>query len=143
MGTKARDKRKRRELAQQHTRQMVAGDAAARADPARMALATAQAGDPRAVACRDAPGNRLRLIHSVAVAADDQVWAHISVSNPDGSMPDWYDVREAGWLLYPGRPGVIVVAAQDTHVNLGNVHHIWYCLTKPSVPDFSSGTGSI
>ena len=134
MGTKARDKRKRRELAQQAVRQMTAADARHRADPELMALATGQAMDPRAVACReldrrdqvqwltaagwrqrqqcpdglgtwDAPGNRLRLIHSVAAADDDQVWAHISVSNPGGSMPDWYDVREAGWLLYPGRPG--------------------------------------
>lgn len=88
-------------------------------------------------------GRRLSLIHSVAREADGQVWAHVSVGTPGNTMPGWYEVRDAGWLLYPGEFGVVVVAPQDSHVNLSNVGHVWYCLTAPAVPDFSRGLGSI
>jgi hypothetical protein len=83
------------------------------------------------------------LIHSVAREADGQVWAHVSVSYADNTMPGWYEVRNAGWLLYPSRFGIVVVAPENRHVNLANVAHVWYCLTGLSCPDFSHGFGTI
>lgn len=86
---------------------------------------------------------RLRLLHSMAREDDGQVWAHVSVSNPANTMPTWHEVRDAGWLLYPGHHGIIVVAPQSTHVNIANVAHVWYCLTGLSCPDFTHGYSSI
>ena len=173
VGAQARTKRKAREMRQHATRETATLMAAKEADPALMALIDERTSDPRAVAAIkadwdeqvrrltaagwrnvarrddglgiwDARGNRLRLIHSVAAEDDGEVWAHVSVSNPAGTMPSWYDIREAGWLCYPDQFGVIVVAAESSHVNIGNIHHIWYRLTgDPAVPDFSHGVGSI
>ena len=86
---------------------------------------------------------KLRILHSVAREADGQAWAHVSVSNPGNTMPTWYEVRDAGWLLYPQAYGIIVVAPPDGHVNIANVAHAWYCLTAPSCPDFTHGMNSI
>jgi hypothetical protein len=80
----------------------------------------------------------------VARAGDGQVWAHVSVSHPSNVMPDWYTVRNTGWLLYPGQFGIVVVAPRSAgHVNIANVAHVWFCLTAPSCPDFSMGMGTI
>lgn len=85
----------------------------------------------------------LRIIHSVARELDGHAWAHVSVSTREGAMPGWLETRNAGWVMYPDRAGVIEVAPADTHVNLGEVAHVWYCLTAVPVPDFSHGIGSI
>jgi hypothetical protein len=86
---------------------------------------------------------RLRIIHSVARYPDGEAWGHVSVSNSANTMPDWYAVRNAGWLLYPGLFGIVVIAPEGQHVNIANVAHVWTCLTKPSCPDFSTGLGTI
>jgi hypothetical protein len=91
----------------------------------------------------DHRARRHRLIHSVARADDGQVWAHVSLSNSSNTMPDWYAVRNLGWLLYPGRFGIIVIAPEARHVNIANVAHAWFCLTAKSCPDFSYGLGGI
>lgn len=91
----------------------------------------------------DQPQWGLRIMHSVARELDDQAWAHVSVSRRDLAFPSWAEVRDAQWLLYPGRAGVIVVAAQDKHVNQREVAHVWCCLTRDAVPDFTRGMGSI
>lgn len=86
----------------------------------------------------------LRMIHSVCRELDGQVWAHVSLSRQPGTtMPSWGEVRSAGQLLYPEDFGVIVVAPLATHVNIAEVAHVWYCLTRPAVPDFTHGMGSI
>jgi hypothetical protein len=91
----------------------------------------------------DSRGRRLRLLHSISREPDGQPWAHVSVSNPANTMPTWNEVRDAGWLLYPVRHGIIVVAPEGGHVNIANVAHVWYCLTAPSCPDFTHGMGTI
>lgn len=91
----------------------------------------------------DHNGRGLRILHSLAREADGQVWAHVSVSRRSGLMPGWDQVRDAGWLLYPRRFGIIVVAPRAAHVNRAEVGHVWYCLTAGSCPDFSHGMGTI
>lgn len=98
-------------------------------------LLTRPAGD--GAGCWDHPRRALRVIHSVSLEADGGMWAHVSVSHPDNRLPGWAEVRDAQWLLYPDRPGVVVVAAQTSHVNISEVAHVWTCLTRDSVPDFS------
>jgi hypothetical protein len=169
MGKAAREGRKRRELLQAHRRDMaVLGGQqqalqekiAASWDEQCAALRDGDAGD-QAKRLHSAGwriieenmdgighwrhrGRRAGLIHSLARESDGQVWAHVSVSHADNTMPGWYEVRDAGWALYPARFGIIVVAPQDRHVNIANVAHIWYCLTSDAVPpDFSHGLGSI
>jgi hypothetical protein len=69
-------------------------------------------------------GTKSRDKHSVARELDGGVWGHVSVSRQDRSLPSWQQVRDTGWLLYPGRFGIIVVAPQDKHVNISEVAHV-------------------
>lgn len=85
----------------------------------------------------------LRVIHSIGRELDGQVWAHVSLSRRDKSMPDWAQVRDAWWLFYPDTVGVIVVAPRTEHVNKAEVAHVWGCLNARPLPDFTHGTGSI
>jgi hypothetical protein len=79
----------------------------------------------------------LRLIHSVSREPDGEVWSHLSVSRRDNTLPDWYEVRDCQWLLYPDLTGLIVVAPGDEHVNVAEVAHVWTKLTgDAAVPDF-------
>lgn len=91
----------------------------------------------------DQPRLALRIIHSVCREGDGGIWGHVSVSRWSGIMPGWERVRDAGWLLYPGRFGIIVVAPESAHVSLFEVGHVWFRLDGPSCPDFSHGLGTI
>lgn len=96
------------------------------------------------IGCLDLVRNpQLRLIHTIAREDDGEVWAHVSLSRRDRVMPTWEQTRDAWWLLYGATPGVIVVAPRDEHVNRAEVAHVWGCLTRRTVPDFTHGTGSI
>lgn len=77
-----------------------------------------------------------RLAHSLHRYADGQVWAHLSVSHRSGALPGWETVRDVQWLLYPGVAGVIVVAPPGEHYSIGEVVHVYSCLTGSPVPDF-------
>lgn len=48
----------------------------------------------------------IRLIHSVGREKDGEIWAHVSVSARNNTLPGWYEVRDAQWLLYPGHAGL-------------------------------------
>jgi hypothetical protein len=85
----------------------------------------------------------LRLIHSVARELDGDCWAHVSVSSRSGFMPSWGQTRDCWRLIYPNLAGVIVIPATDKHVNLAEVAHVWGNLTRPAVPDFTHGLGTI
>lgn len=93
-----------------------------------------QAGD--GAGCWDHRRRPLRIIHSVSREADGQAWAHVSVSHYDNSLPGWYEVRDAQWLLYPDQPGLVVIAPVGEHVDIANVAHVWTCLTARVLPDF-------
>ncbi len=77
-----------------------------------------------------------RLVHSLHRYGDGHVWAHLSVSQRSGLLPSWEQVRDVQWLLYPGDVGLIVVAPQDEHYSIGEVAHVWTCLTGSPLPDF-------
>jgi hypothetical protein len=79
---------------------------------------------------------RLRLIHSLFRETDGLVWGHISLSSPDGDLPGWYPLRNANWLVYPGRTGIVVVAPESRHVNISECTHVWTCLEGSPLPDF-------
>jgi hypothetical protein len=79
---------------------------------------------------------RMRLAHSLHRYGDGHVWAHLSVSHRAGLLPSWEQVRDVQWLLYPGRAGLIVVAPPGEHYSIGEVAHVWTCLTGEPVPDF-------
>ena len=79
-----------------------------------------------------------RLVHSLHRYGDGHVWAHLSVSQRLGQLPSWEQIRDVQWLLYPGEAGLIVVAPQEEHYSIGEVGHVWTCLTGSPVPDFRS-----
>jgi hypothetical protein len=171
MGQQARMRRERRSALRGHQQTVREIDAVARTEQVQARLAE-EFWDDECAALRDADAagqvarlraggwrlaeqnndgigywrqrqQRLSLIHSVAREQDGQAWAHVSVATAENTMPTWYELRNAGWLMYPGRFGIVVVAPEGRHVNIANVAHIWYCLTARSCPDFSHGMGSI
>jgi len=77
-----------------------------------------------------------RLVHSLHRYPDGNVWAHLSVSLRLGTLPTWEQVRDVQWLVYPDRTGIIVVAPPDEHYSIGEVAHVWTCLTGSPLPDF-------
>ena len=86
---------------------------------------------------------RLRFIHSVALELDGDVWAHLSVSRFDKTMPSWANLRDTWRLIYPHEVGVVVIPPADEHVNLAEVAHAWGCLTRRPLPDFTRGGKTI
>lgn len=85
----------------------------------------------------------LRMIHSFGVVEHD-LWSHMSMSVKGmAGLPTWEQMRDTWWILHPSTFAVIVIAPQSTHVNLGEVHHAWGNLSRPAVPDFTHGLGSI
>src|SRR6266566_3609913 len=120
MGQQARHKRKQHELRRSHQEQMRVMHAAAGEPQTQARLAEFHDEECRTLKEADRGGQahrlegqgwklrepnldglgvwdhrrwRLRLIHSIARELDGQVWAHVSVSNPENTMPHWYQVR--------------------------------------------------
>lgn len=81
-------------------------------------------------------GHAMRLVHSLHRHEDGQVWAHLSVSLASQLLPSWEQLRDVQWLLYPDRAGVIVIAPGQEHYSIGEVAHVWTCLTATPFPDF-------
>jgi hypothetical protein len=82
------------------------------------------------------PGRGMKMIHSVGRETDGHLWGHFSMSRRGNVLPGWETLRDMQWLMYPGLAGVQVVAPAASHVNIGEVAHIWTCLTADPIPDF-------
>jgi hypothetical protein len=86
-------------------------------------------------------GHASRLVHSLYRHEDGQVWAHLSLSLSSRLLPSWEQVRDVQWLVYPDLTGVVVVAPPGEHYSIGEVAHVWTCLTARPVPDFRIAGG--
>jgi hypothetical protein len=165
MGQQARLKRSRHELRRESVERMKAQDAELRARPEIQAVHAADVADEglqaRLAAASpdqkqrlleggwkrrlpgsdglgvwDHPRSGIRLLHSVSRREDGRLWGQVSVSARDGSLPGWYPLRNAQWLVYPGQAGLVVVAPESRHVNLVQAAHVWTPLDGPVTPDF-------
>jgi hypothetical protein len=86
----------------------------------------------------------LGLIHSIAQEHDGEIWEHVSVSRRDGAMPSWAQVRDVFREVCGDHAlGIIVVPPKSEHVDIAEVAHVWRCLTRRPLPDFTRGHGSI
>ncbi len=87
---------------------------------------------------------RLHLIHSDALEDDGQLWEHVSFSRDDETMPTWEQTRDAFRdVAGDDATGIVVIPPKSKHVNISEVAHVWRCLTRDVLPDFTHGTGSI
>lgn len=84
----------------------------------------------------DHPRRRYRIIHSLCLERDGQVWAHVSLSHESGQLPGWYELRDAFRLLYPYGKGIVVIPPADEHFSQHEVMHVWHCLDADPLPDF-------
>jgi hypothetical protein len=165
MGTQARLKRSRHEQRRAQMAAMTELDEQTQARPEVQAAFAASAADEglQQILARDLPDqrrrlaeagwkqrmqakdglgtwdhrrSRLRLTHSAYRETDGLVWGHVSLTSADGDLPGWYPLRNANWLVYPGRTGLVVVAPESKHVNISECAHIWTCLEGDPLPDF-------
>jgi hypothetical protein len=86
----------------------------------------------------------LGMIHSVAIESDGELWEHISISRRDGQMPSWEQLRDIFHEISGDEAlGIVVIPPKTEHVNIAEVAHVWRCLSRRPLPDFTKGTGSI
>ena len=86
----------------------------------------------------------LGMIQSVGVEQDGMLWEHVSVSRSDGELPSWEQVRDTFHdVCGPNALGIIVVPPKSEHVDIAEVAHVWRCLTRRPIPDFTRGGRSI
>lgn len=86
----------------------------------------------------------LGLIHSVARENDGELWEHISVSRRDDTLPSWEQLRDTFREVAGDEAlGIIVVPPKSEHVDIAEVAHVWHCLTRRPLPDFTRGGRSI
>ena len=58
-------------------------------------------------------------------------------------MPSWVQVRDVFHeVAGPEALGIIVVPPKSEHVNIGEVAHVFRCLTRRPIPDFTRGSRS-
>lgn len=86
-------------------------------------------------------GHASRLVHSLHRHDDGQVWAHLSLSLASNLLPSWEQLRDVQWLLYPDQAGIVVIAPPSEHYSIGEVAHVWTCLTARVLPDFRIAGG--
>jgi hypothetical protein len=87
---------------------------------------------------------RLRMVHSIAIEQDGELWEHVSVSRDDGTMPSWEQTRDVfREVAGDAALGIIVVPPKAEHVDIAEVAHVWHCLSRRPIPDFARGGGSI
>jgi hypothetical protein len=86
----------------------------------------------------------LGLIHSVALEQDGEIWEHISLSRSDGQMPSWNQLRDVfREIAGDDALGIIVIPPKAEHVDIAEVAHVWRCMSRRPLPDFTHGGRSI
>jgi hypothetical protein len=86
----------------------------------------------------------LGLIHSIALEQDGQLWEHVSVSRADGELPTWAQLRDSfREVAGDDALGIVVIPPKSEHVDIAEVGHVWHCLTRRPLPDFTRGGRSI
>lgn len=86
----------------------------------------------------------LRIRHTIMREGDGQLWEHLSISRADGVMPGWEQTRDVFHEVCGEEAlGVIVVAPGSEHFSIAEVSHVWRCLTRRPLPDFTRGLGVI
>ena len=104
-------------------------------------------------------GKRTCDVHVILTASreqDDRVWVHLSLSviiRKQGIrmmteelvvLPTWLTVCAVrDEILGKESKALMVVAPKSQHVNIEEVHHLWYCPEGDGLPDFTRGTGMI
>lgn len=84
------------------------------------------------------------MIHSLAIEQDGEPWEHISISRSDGELPTWEQTRDTFHEVAGAEAlGIIVVPPKSEHVNLAEVQHVFRCLSRRPIPDFTRGMNSI
>jgi len=84
------------------------------------------------------------VISSVSRESDGNLWHHISVASPS-VMPDYRVMKyiKANFMR-ADRDAMEIHAKVENHVNIHNYcRHLWCCLDKEVLPDFTHGSGSI
>lgn len=81
-----------------------------------------------------------RVIWSVALEQDGELWLHVSVSRED-RMPSYADLcKVKSEVIGDDRTAIEVFVDSEHHVNIHpNVRHLWCCLTSTPLPDFTQG----
>lgn len=84
----------------------------------------------------------LRVIASASLEEDGQWWLHVSASR-QSRMPTWNDLRRAKDIFVgPNVAAIQVLPKQEDWVNINPfVLHLWHCLDKDPLPDFTHGSG--
>ena len=75
---------------------------------------------------------------------EGEKWLHVSCSRKD-KFPKWKELKEVKELFIgKDRRAVQVFPKKSEYVNIHpNCLHLWCCLERDTIPDFSMGLGTI
>src|SRR2546430_1391268 len=77
-------------------------------------------------------GHSLRVWEDTEIKPDGKLWLHISVSKRNKKMPQWEDLETVRKLFIGDRECYQIFPTEERYVNLGNVLHLWCCLSEPN-----------
>lgn len=78
-------------------------------------------------------GQPLRVIETIADQRDGREWLHVSMSKRNGNVPSWQDLQDVRRaFIGEDRECYMVFPTQDRYVNIGNVLHLYCCLSTPT-----------
>ena len=90
------------------------------------------------------PGTGLIVIVSCATEQDGEAWLHVSMSY-DRKLPSYKDmiiVKRA--FIGDDKTAIQVFPQKNKHVNYHPYClHLWHCITRDTVPDFTQGGSMI
>lgn len=90
------------------------------------------------------PGRHLVVIASIAQETDNQWWLHVSLSHQK-RMPNYEEIAYVKQhFVGDAQYGIFVLPPKQYHVNQHPYClHLWCCLDRYPLPEFSRGGGSI
>lgn len=76
-------------------------------------------------------GSRISVIEDVSAKADGRNWLHVSVGAPKNRLPSYEELQAARKAFIGNRESYMVFPTEERYVNIGNVLHLWCCLSSP------------
>jgi len=74
---------------------------------------------------------------------DGYIWAHFSIAHKK-RLPTWDEFRDAKYIFLGDLKAVLVLPAKKDYVNINpHVLHLFACIGRDPLPDFTRGSGSL
>lgn len=85
----------------------------------------------------------LLVIVSINTEHDGNQWLHFSISHRK-RIPTWDELKTTKFTFLGDAKAILILPSKSEYVNIDDrVLHLFVCLDKDLLPDFTQGSGSI